>query len=54
MLKLPRNHLANSETYCVIHWIEIYLVTGLALSTRQTTGPSEVVYSKILNCDLNQ
>ena len=33
--------------------VEIYLVTGLVLSARQTTGPSEVVYSKILNSDLN-
>ena len=34
--------------------VEIYLVTGLVLSARQTTGSSEVAYSKILNCDLNQ
>ena len=53
LLKLLSNHPANGESCCVIHWIEIYLLTGLALSTRQTTGPSEVVYSKILNSDLN-
>ena len=53
LLNLLSNHPANGESCCVIHWIEIYLLTGLALSTRQTTGPSEVVYSKILNSDLN-